>query len=79
MLGILKRLFGGSKDKRAARPAGRTHPYRRSATGHVLAQGRRQGEGSNAKASAAEAGFDPYNTGKFDRAASWERVRHSQR
>jgi hypothetical protein len=26
------------------------------------------------EAASAEAGFDPYNTGAFDRGASWERV-----
>ncbi len=33
----------------------------------------------SARDSASEADFDPYNTGKFDRSVSWERISHTQR
>lgn len=84
MLGWVKGLFGRSNNDGSERAA---HSRPRSATGTVLAQGRRPdaaaGSGSQervpAQGDAGSAEFDPYNTGKFDRAASWERVRHSHR
>lgn len=71
----------------------RTRP--RSATAQVLANAPRKPAPSSkpatkAKAKAApsalnlddepdEPHFDPYNTGKFDRSASWERISKNQR
>lgn len=73
MLGLVRRLFGKSRTKRSVSTA---YPRTRSATGDVLAQKRVPVVKNGAH---GEAGFDPYNTGKFDRAASWERVSHSHR
>lgn len=80
MLAMLKRLFGGSRHRTEA-----AAPRRRSATGDVLARTRQpappdsRGGHRPAGGNAEADDFDPYNTGKFDRAASWERVRHSHR
>lgn len=78
MLGFVKRLFG--KRKSSAAPVRAAHSKPRSVTADLLAQGRREAAGQTAaKRTAENVEFDPYNTGKFDRAASWERVRHSHR
>lgn len=80
MLAMLKRLFGGSRHRTETAKS-----RRRSATGDVLARTRNPAppdSRSPRKPAGGDAGtddFDPYNTGKFDRAASWERVRHSHR
>lgn len=74
MFGLVRRLFGKSRTKRSVSTA---YPRSRSATGDVLAQKRIPVAKSGAAAHGAD--FDPYNTGKFDRAASWERVSHSHR
>lgn len=84
MIGFIRRLFGRSvKNNEASAPAARAaHARPRSATGEVLAQARRtgaSGKASKTNGASGEQSFDPYNTGKFDRAASWERVRHSHR
>jgi hypothetical protein len=86
MIGLIKRLLGRPIEKNASATAARAaHSRPRSATGAVLAQGRRPGapgtapQPEAAKGKGGESEFDPYNTGKFDRAASWERVRHSHR
>lgn len=78
MLAMLRRLFGGTRSRAAATPR------RRSVTGDVLTRARQTAPTeTRGQRDAPTAGtgddFDPYNTGKFDRAASWERVRHSHR
>lgn len=81
MLAMLKRLFGSTDSRKASAGPAR----RRSATGEILSRSREPVPASGASAkrqalgSADGGDFDPYNTGKFDRAASWERVRHSHR
>lgn len=79
MLSLVKRLFGS---KRRGQP-----PVRRSAAHFTL--GARNGAGfPTLKPSSVDlfdnpdlkldtppdTGFDPYNTGTFDRSGSWERV-----
>jgi hypothetical protein len=58
---------------RTVRPSARP----RSATSHLFEK-RAMQSSSSAKPS-AETDFNPYNTGKFDRGASWERISKSQR
>lgn len=47
----------------------------RSATAHLFEKKTNQKSG----AAEAEGDFNPYNTGKFDRSASWERISKTQR
>lgn len=79
MLGMIKRWLGRNASSAPSAAANaRQRSYPSSATGRVLASGRKQ----PAKPTAAEqpdASFDPYNTGKFDRSASWERISNRQR
>lgn len=77
MFGLLKRLLGNSGHE-----AG--HEARRSATADVLAHGVRTPPKTKPRAAAAartqaDDAFDPYNTGKFDRSASWERISRTHR
>ena len=47
----------------------------RSATSEVLTKGvRLQNESGTSKSAAQAQEFDPYNTGAFDRASSWDRI-----
>jgi hypothetical protein len=78
MIAFLKRLFGTASD------GARRGSTRRSVTADVLANGPRTPAKSKPRAAASSTGtadekFDPYNTGKFDRSASWERISRSQR
>ena len=50
----------------------------RSATGHLYQKKRVPAQSKNGKPAAAD-DFNPYNTGKFDRSASWEKISKSQR
>lgn len=74
MLRLLRRFFGADGSSKTA-------PARRPATADVLARRPRPSAGSaqdgasaGAERSQPGASFDPYNTGVFDRSASWERV-----
>lgn len=71
MLKVLRRLFGGGPSSGSAR-ATRT-ARRSSATGRLAKRSGPLAEKSPSRA-AGEVDFDPYNTGVFDRSASWERV-----
>jgi len=51
----------------------------RTATSHLLARRPPPAAQKSPKAVAAENDFNPYNTGKFDRSASWERISKKQR
>lgn len=74
MIRFIKRLLG------SAEPAGRARgPRKRSATADVLANGPRPAEPGPRGPASDGSDFDPYNTGRFDRGASWERVRRSHR
>ncbi len=78
MISLIKRLFG--RDKDTSRPAKRISPGETAHGGNPSVQ--------TSKPSAADAfdnpdldivapphtGFDPYNTGTFNRSGSWERI-----
>jgi hypothetical protein len=66
MLRLLRRLLATGDGHSPARP------IRGSVTADVLAKRPRARPASPAMPPAQE--FDPYNTGVFDRSASWERV-----
>lgn len=51
----------------------------RSATSHLFAKRPPPGTQKSPKAASAQTDFNPYNTGKFDRSASWERISKNQR
>jgi hypothetical protein len=51
----------------------------RSATSHLFAKRPPAGTQNSPKAASARTDFNPYNTGKFDRSASWERISKNQR
>jgi hypothetical protein len=51
----------------------------RSATSHLLAKRPPASPQKSPKAATGQADFNPYNTGKFDRSASWERISKKQR
>jgi hypothetical protein len=79
MFGLLRKLLGDS-----GRGAGNGHGARRSVTADVLAHGVRvppktKTQSAAAAGGATDASFDPYNTGKFDRSASWERISRTHR
>jgi len=93
MLRLLKRWLGWEDDDYsvAAELKARVRP--RSATAQVLAKGPRKDLGKRARPAPKRTGpevvdfvegapdpaFDPYNTGKFDRGASWDRISKNQR
>jgi hypothetical protein len=58
-----------------ARPRPRV-PRPRSATAHLF---EKKPLSSERKSAQADGDFNPYNTGKFDRSASWERISKNQR
>lgn len=93
MLRLLKRWLGWEVESEYFDPDEfRTGSRPRSATAHILSSGQRK-PAPKAKAPAqrsdaapldfeaepAEPHFDPYNTGKFDRSASWERISKNNR
>jgi hypothetical protein len=51
----------------------------RSATSHLFAKRPPAGPQKPPKAAPSATDFNPYNTGKFDRSASWERISKNQR
>lgn len=61
-------------------PAPRSRPPRaprpRSATAHLF---EKKPINQQRKSAEADGDFNPYNTGKFDRSASWERISKNQR
>jgi hypothetical protein len=60
--------------------AGPRRPVRpRSATAHLFEQRTIQPPSRTQPPPAAADDFNPYNTGKFDRSASWERISKNQR
>jgi hypothetical protein len=80
MLNSIKRWLGlEATESQTGTGAG--NPRRpTSATAHVLTHGPRARNKKTATEDSTAAGeFDPYNTGKFDRSASWERISRSQR
>jgi hypothetical protein len=69
-LGLMSAPRQPSKRKKPSRP--------RSATSHVFEKKPAQKVKSDAQGD-SENGFNPYNTGKFDRSASWEHISKNQR
>ncbi len=74
----LARLFGGRKVQEAGRPArsaprisaGAAPPVKRPlSAGHA-----KRGIHADKVGSKAKSGFDPYNSGSFERGNAWERV-----
>lgn len=59
------------KSSRPARP--------RSATAHLFDKRPVEPQARTGKKPAGDNDFNPYNTGKFDRSASWERISKTQR
>jgi len=68
MLKLLRRLVRAGGPPRTARPLRPT-----AATSDVLSR-RTTPVPAQAKPGADGVEFDPYNTGAFDRSASWERI-----
>jgi len=89
MLKLLKRWLGWEENSDYFDPDDfRTGGRQRSATAQVLASTRSKpqpnpgprGEPSlDFDKGPPEPHFDPYNTGKFDRSASWERISKNNR
>lgn len=78
MLSRLLNWIGWESSRPPAQPARRTGPSR-SATSHLFEKRPPAGVQKSPKAAAAQTDFNPYNTGKFDRSASWERISKNQR
>lgn len=79
MLEMIKRWLGRSASTVPSAAANARHrSFPASATGQVLANGQKNKAKADAAAKPGE-NFDPYNTGKFDRSASWERISNTQR
>ena len=57
----------------------RTPARPRSATAHLFEKRSMQGPAARKPGTNEEPDFNPYNTGKFDRSASWERISKNQR
>jgi hypothetical protein len=78
MLSRLLKWIGWETRQAPARKP--TRPFNaRSATAHLFEKRPPAGQQKPAKPGAADENFNPYNTGKFDRSASWERISKNQR
>jgi hypothetical protein len=75
MISRLLRWLGweSAPPRRSSQPR---RPRPRSATAHLFDKKPVHPDKSAAK---ADDDFNPYNTGKFDRSASWERISKNQR
>lgn len=81
MFSRILRLFG-LKPAKATKPGPRRAVRPRSATAHLFEKRPTQSPQTPAKLKsgpAADNDFNPYNTGKFDRSASWEHISKNQR
>lgn len=74
----LARLFGGRKVKETERPA-RIAPHVSDSPAPPVKRSLIVGNAKRGihadKVNKAKSGFDPYNSGSFDRSEAWERVR----
>jgi hypothetical protein len=75
----LARLFGGRKAKaaqpaRSARSARPLQPVTRMPSVGSAKRGIHAGKVADRMADKVNSGFDPYNSGTFDRNDAWERV-----
>jgi hypothetical protein len=68
-------LISDRPSTKGPRPASRP----RSATAHLFEKRAAPGQPSVKSNIEAENDFNPYNTGKFDRSASWDRISKNQR
>ena len=64
---------GADQKPRVGRP-----PQRRSATGHLY-QKKPVAPQKKSPSAGIDNDFSPYNTGQFDRSASWEKISKTQR
>jgi hypothetical protein len=79
MLEMIKRWLGRSASTAPTAAANaRQRSFPASATGQVLSNGQKN-KAKAAGAAKPDQSFDPYNTGKFDRSASWERMSNNRR
>ena len=79
---MLSRILGwfGNRSENGKSAPGKRVPGRQSSTAHLF--DKRNTEGGKAAGhspDSQEGGFNPYDTGKFDRSASWERISKTQR
>lgn len=65
-LGLSSSRPKAARNRRTARP--------RSATAHLFENRRSEDPQKTLAKAKQEDSFNPYNTGKFDRSASWERI-----
>lgn len=81
MFELFRRLLG--RQRKTEPTSSDERSRKRSVTAQILADGRAGSatgsRGAAPKPGAAAESFDPYNTGKFDRSASWERISRTQR
>jgi len=78
---MLSRILGwlGFKSREAPIKPSRRSPRPGSATAHLFEKRQTQPPPKPGSGAGKAGGFDPYNTGKFDRSASWERISKTQR
>ena len=78
---MLTRLLNwlGRESRRSPAEPTRRPAQPRSATSHLFAKRPPAGPQKAPKAASSQSDFNPYNTGKFDRSASWERISKNQR
>jgi len=77
---MLSRLFGWFRKSPGSNKARNKKPARAgSATAHLYEKNAPPDRKPRPAAGNPGGGFDPYDTGKFDRSASWERISTTQR
>jgi hypothetical protein len=79
---MLSRIFSlfGSRSGSGKRAKSVQAQSRHSATAHLYEKpSSNAGKSGSRPAAQDEAGFNPYDSGKFDRSASWERISKTQR
>ena len=81
MLSRILNWFGKKSDPQSPKAGNRKTPARPgSATAHLFDKQRTSFTGENSSTEEQDGGgFNPYDTGKFDRGASWERISKKQR
>lgn len=77
---MIARLFQllGLASQPARKPASRQARRGGSATAHLFEK-KPASTRQKPQQTAADNGFNPYNTGQFDRSASWDRISKNQR
>lgn len=77
MIRRMLKWFGWESDSKRSSGSMRS-PRPRSATAHLFEKKPIQ-SAQKSQSVDVDGDFNPYNTGKFDRSASWERISKSQR